>query len=96
MKKITTDYHRGRRSTLKNAYFEGEHISPLSKMRNITRKDILQRILLKSTRTVKNHPPELIIGNISDDIKTRKRKTDFYDHVAFLAQEDSKNIKEAL
>ncbi|KAL8156098.1 hypothetical protein AgCh_001257 [Apium graveolens] len=45
---------------------------------------------------VKNHPPEQVIGDITDGLKTRKANAIFCAYAEFLAQEEPKNVKEAL
>ena len=93
---MTLDGPRGQRSTSKMPIFEGEDLSPPSKMQKVTNEDIAQHSLPKATRTVKNHPPNLVIGDITNGIKTRKGKANFCAYAAFLAQEEPKNVKEAL
>lgn len=55
-----------------------------------------QHSLPKSTRKVKSHPHELIIGEKLEGIKTRKGQANFYVFAAFLAQEEPKNVNKVL
>jgi len=52
------------------------------------------------TRTLKNHPPETIIGDPNEGIRTRKLPRQHYDNmvrfVCFTSQTEPKNVKEAL
>ena len=62
----------------------------------VDHEEIARHNLPKSTRTVKNHPPELVIGDVTDGIKTRRGKANFCAYAAFLAQEEPKNVADAL
>ena len=59
-------------------------------------EEISQHSLPKATRTVKNHPPTQIIGDVSEGIQTRKGKANFCAFAAFVAQEEPKNVQNAL
>lgn len=91
MVKMTLEGPRGSRATEKLPLYDGEDHSPLAKMRKTIHEEIDQHSLPRSTRIVKNHPPELVIGDITDGITTRKGMAKFCAHVAFLAQEEHKN-----
>ncbi|KAL8115758.1 hypothetical protein AgCh_022311 [Apium graveolens] len=96
MAKMTLDGPRGNRAKDKMPIYDGEDLAPPSKIRKTSHEDIAKHSLPKATRTVKNHPPEQVIGDISDGLKTRKGTANFCAYAAFLAQEEPKNIKEAL
>ena len=74
---------------------EDERYSPPKRMR-LNHEEIGTHSLPRSTRTVKDHPPTQVIGDITDGITTRRGKANFCAYAAFLAQEEPKNIKEAL
>ena len=96
MAKMTLDGPRGNRAKDKMPIYDGEDLAPPSKIRKTSHEDIAKHSLPKATRTVKNHPPEQVIGDISDGLKTRKGTANFCAYAAFLAQEEPKNVKEAL
>ncbi|KAK1395269.1 hypothetical protein POM88_014325 [Heracleum sosnowskyi] len=74
LSKLTLEGPRGHRSQEKMPIYEGGETSPPSKRIRVNEEVIAQHSLPKSTRTVKNHPPELIIGDKSEGIKTRADK----------------------
>ncbi|KAL8097244.1 hypothetical protein AgCh_030390 [Apium graveolens] len=94
--KMTLDGPRGNRAKDKMPIYDGEDLAPPSKIRKTSHEDISMHSLPKATRTVKNQPPELVIGDIFDGLKTRKGTANFCAYVAFLAQGEPKNVKEAL
>ncbi|KAK1383529.1 ras GTPase-activating protein-binding protein 2-like [Heracleum sosnowskyi] len=96
LSKLTLEGQRGQRSQEKMLIYEGGEASPPSKRFRVHEEVIAQHSLPTSTRTVKNHPPELIIGDKSEGIEKRKGQTNFCAFAAFLAQEEPKNVKEAL
>ncbi|KAK1370395.1 hypothetical protein POM88_036487 [Heracleum sosnowskyi] len=65
LSKLTLEGPRGQRSTEKMHIYEGDEASPPSKRIRVNEEVIAQHSLPKSTRIVKNHPPELIIGDKS-------------------------------
>ncbi|KAL8087693.1 hypothetical protein AgCh_037733 [Apium graveolens] len=95
LSKINLDGSYVPKETKKQYIYDGQQPSP-TKWILASHEEISQQNLPKATRTVKNHPPELVIGNISERIKTRKGKANFCAYAAFLAQEEPKSIKESL
>ena len=75
---------------------EKEDQATPSNQRTRAHEEIGQHSLPRATRTVKNHPPELVIGDITAGITTRRGRANYCANAAFLAQEEPKNIKEAL
>ena len=92
MSKLTLDESRGQTSSA------SQNVVDQTPPRQTTRNEevIAQHNLPKSTRTVKNHPPQLIIGDKSAGIKTRKAQANICAYAAFIAQEEPKNVQEAL
>ena len=65
------------KETKKWLNYNGNGANPPFKKTRLSHEEIEQHSLPKSTRTVKNHPPELIIGDKSEFIKTRKGQSHF-------------------
>lgn len=93
---MTLNGPRANRAKDKMLIYDGEDLAPPSKIRKTSHEDISKHSLPKAIRTVKNHPQEQVIRDITDGIKTRKGKANFCAYAAFLAQEEPKNVKEAL
>ncbi|KAL8545555.1 hypothetical protein ACS0TY_005629 [Phlomoides rotata] len=47
------------------------------------------------TKWLRNHPPELVIGNVTDRVKTRRQQHEVM-FASFLSETEPKNIEEAL
>ncbi|KAL8088588.1 hypothetical protein AgCh_038388 [Apium graveolens] len=96
IEKMTLDGPGGNRAKDKTPIYHGEDLAPPSKIRKTSYEDISKHSFPKATWTMKNHPPEQVIGDISDGLKTRKGTANFCAYAAFLAQEEPKNVEKAL
>ena len=76
-------------------YDNDETYFPKKRVR-FSHEEFSQHNMPKSTRTVKNHPPESVIDDTFDGIKTRSGKANFCAFSIFLAQEEPKSVREAL
>ena len=96
MLRLTSEDSRSQESLENMAIHEKDEASPLSRQNRVNKEVIAQHSLPKATRIIKTHPPELIIGDKSEGMRTRKGKIHFCAYAAFLAQEEPNNVKETL
>ena len=77
---------------------EAESVSTTSEESIKVREEIITHSIQRepSTRVKKNHPSDLILGDIEESMVTRRRYVNLVQFVCFTSSFEPKNVKEAL